>query len=81
MSDERYKKGIVYEISCKSTGKKYIGSTIQTLKARLCKHKYNRNTCSSKEIINGGNYEIILIEKYPCNSKEELNKRETYYIK
>ena len=69
-------------------GDVYIGSTIQTLKRRLNGHKtdYNRylknkfRCISVFDIIKLGNYEIVLIEDYKCNSKKELEKREGYYI-
>ena len=38
------------------------------------------NQCSSKEIIELGNYDICLVETYPCKSKEELHMRERFYI-
>jgi calcineurin-like phosphoesterase family protein len=38
------------------------------------------NNVTSFEIIKHDDYEIILIEDYPCNSKEELNRRERYFI-
>ena len=34
----------------------------------------------SKEIILGGNYNIVLIENFPCGNKNELLKRERYFI-
>jgi hypothetical protein len=32
------------------------------------------------EILEKNNYEIILIENYPCETKEELHKRERHFI-
>jgi len=64
-----------------NTGKQYIGSSCQKkLCSRLTGHVRKGNTCSSREIIEDGNYEIILIENFPCDSKDELHKRERYYI-
>ena len=38
------------------------------------------NFCTSFKALEGGNYKIVLVENYPCNSKEELLKRERYFI-
>jgi len=79
-----YEKGKIYKLIDNTNGNIYIGSTIQTLSKRKAGHKesFNRGkgTCVSKSIIENGNYDIILIEKYPCKSKEELFSRERYYI-
>ena len=58
----------------------YYGSTSQSLTNRLSTHKAPCNTCSSKLLFEYGTVEIILLENYPCNSKDELIKRERYYI-
>lgn len=78
-----YGNGKVYRIVCDSTGKQYIGSTTASLSARLCQHLKlfkNANTCSSREVIESGNYSIVLIEDFPCVRKEQLLARERYYI-
>ena len=64
----------------------YVGSTTQTLAKRKIQHKSackneSMNNVSSKKIIEAGNYYIELVEKYPCESKEELFEREAYYIR
>jgi lipopolysaccharide export LptBFGC system permease protein LptF len=58
----------------------YIGSCIVTLKQRLGKHKRKGNLTASKQIIDCGDYDIYLIEKYPCNNDLELRMREQMYI-
>jgi hypothetical protein len=75
----KYNKGKIYKIVDNTNGDVYIGSTIQTLKERMISHKHNKN-CSSINIIKNGDYNIILVENYPCNSKKELETRERYYI-
>jgi len=76
-----YQNGKIYKIVCNNTNKQYIGSTCFDLSSRLQQHTYfPSNHCVSKEIIEEGNYDIILVENYPCNNKEELEKRERHYI-
>lgn len=74
-----YSNGKIYKITDNTNGNIYIGSTIKTLKERLNRHKYCLN-CSSREIIKNGDYDIILIENYPCESNLELETRERYFI-
>lgn len=85
-----YSEGKIYKIVCNVTNEQYIGSTKEKyLSRRLQRHKYHYTEClidkkrrkmSSFSIIQRGNFDIILIEKYPCDSKYELEKRERYYI-
>ena len=83
-----YKNGKIYRIVCNETGLCYIGSTISTLVKRLYKHKsdfkqYLKGKCTyitSFKIIENGNYDIILLEEFPCENKNQLCKRERYYI-
>jgi len=78
-----YKNGKIYKIVCNTTGEIYIGSTTVLLCKRLAGHvndnKRGKYT-SSKEILDGGNYCIVLIENLECETKEQLLKRERYYI-
>ena len=77
-----YKKGKIYAIKSYQTDKLYIGSTTQLLSARLGKHKTDckDNKGTSKNILQYDDAYIVLIENCPCNNKEELGKRERYYI-
>jgi len=75
----KYNNGKIYKIVDNTNGDVYYGSTVKTLGERLSVHKYNKN-CSSREIIKNNNYNIILIENYSCESKEQLELRERYYI-
>lgn len=84
-NENKYKKSIIYGIYCKTTNMIYIGSTIQKLYQRLSLHKnqikYNRPLCSSQIIILNDNYDVFVIEDFPCKSKDELRKREEYHRK
>ena len=78
-----YENGKIYRIVCNKTGKQYIGATTILLSARLSQHKklFNtKKTCLSREVIEGDDYAIYLIEDCPCERKEQLLSRERYYI-
>lgn len=79
-----YQNGKIYKITSTNSSKFYIGSTTVTLKLRLQRHinlinHDNGKNCSSKEIIEYGDYQISLLEDYPCNTKTELLIRENFY--
>jgi hypothetical protein len=86
-----YKDGKVYRLDCLTTNKVYIGSTCcKNLSLRLSDHvsKFKRwkngcrkNSTTSFQIIEHGNYKISLIELFPCDSKDELTARESHYIR
>jgi hypothetical protein len=84
-----YQLGKIYRIVCNTTGLTYVGSTCEpTLARRLQYHKAHYNTflkggrknITSFDVLKNANYEIILIELCPCDSKDELYKRERFYI-
>jgi hypothetical protein len=84
-----YSNGKIYKIVCNITGKCYIGSTCcPKLSQRLSQHRQDfkaflngkRSYVTSYDILERGNYEITLLESFPCNNKEELLKREREYI-
>lgn len=72
-----YANGKIYKIT--GSGMTYYGSTTQPLHKRLSCHKCKLNY-SSKQIIELGNYDICLVELFPCKTKEELHMRERFYI-
>jgi len=62
----------------------YYGSTIQTLKRRLSKHKCDAKTknCSSKILFQDGSIpKIVLVEEVKFDDIKELREREGYYIR
>jgi hypothetical protein len=79
-----YSKGKIYTIRCRTDDSLiYVGSTIQPLCERLASHKKNSKTERDKntliyKTINGDwdNWYIELHSLCPCNSKEELFKKE-----
>lgn len=69
----------IYEIRCNETDEVYIGKTIQTLKERLNKHRFNNNTTNSKQIILRGDYIMSQIDE--CDTEEVSILLEAYYIR
>ena len=75
-----YSQGKIYKIECNITNDVYYGSTVQSLSERLLKHKSKRD-CSAIDIIDRGNFNMKVIEEFPCNRRQELEARESYYIR
>jgi hypothetical protein len=84
-----YQNGKIYRLVSDKIGAQYIGSTTQPLYKRLHWHKSSYDTwtqgrskyyTSSFPIIESGDYEIVLIEEFPCSNKDELRRRERYFI-
>ena len=66
----------------------YVGSTIQQLSVRIGEHKCkNKNEKYNKTLMyktinnNWNDWYIELYEEYPCENKEQLNKREGEVIR
>lgn len=84
-----YQNGKIYKLVCNVTGNIYVGSTCQTLYQRKAGHdrdyrKYLNGKISfitSFDILKNGNYNMILIESYPCADKSQLHAREGHWIK
>jgi hypothetical protein len=85
----RYARGKIYKIVSDNCDEIYIGSTCEpTLARRLAGHvgTYKRylkgmyNFVSSFKILEQGNYSIVLIREYPCETKEQLFAKERHYI-
>lgn len=78
-----YQQGKIYRIVCNTTGLVYIGSTTMSLNQRFSCHKIDfkrkNKTFSSSLVLENNNCEIHLIEEYPCETSEQLRKREAYY--
>ncbi|ARF11975.1 hypothetical protein Klosneuvirus_3_110 [Klosneuvirus KNV1] len=79
-----YQNGKIYKIVSNQTIEVYVGSTTDELKSRFSGHKsaykqyQNKKThyVSSFELMKYDDASIILIENYPCDSKQELHKKE-----
>lgn len=84
-----YSNGKIYTIRNRNDNTKiYVGSTIQLLHKRFHSHKCksqkeeHKNNKLYIEMNNDlSNWYIELYENYPCNNREELNKREGEIIR
>lgn len=72
-------KGFIYEIKCNETNEIYIGSTIQTIKARMNQHRQIKR-CASKQIIERNNYVVNILEEVEFIDINDLRIKEQYYI-
>lgn len=81
-----YQKGKIYKLE--GGGKFYIGSTTNLLSKRRGDHcsdakeeqRQNQKVYKWFNSIGWENVSISLVEDYPCQTKQELLERETYYI-
>lgn len=88
-SNEKYANAKIYKITCNVTGLCYVGSTCLTLSQRLRKHEYNykyylegkTNYVTSFEILENDDYQISLLQSYPCEDNKELLVKEGWYQK
>ena len=80
-----FQNGKIYKIvDNTNTYDDYYGSTTQLLRKRKTEHisdcKNKKFKCQSHKIIELGNWEMILVENYPCENRKQLHEREKYYI-
>lgn len=80
-----YQQAKIYKIWSTQTDQIYIGSTVQGLGNRLSHHRTDMKMgkkCTSCYLLKEfDDCRIELIEYYPCNTKEELEKREGEIIR
>lgn len=89
MEANKYQQGKIYAIRSYQTDQIYIGSTCNKLSKRLHYHRndFKRYTngkqhyVTSYEILKHPDHYIELIENFPCNDKNELNRREGVRIR
>jgi hypothetical protein len=80
-----YKNSKIYKLWSPQGDDIYIGATVNSLAKRKGEHKkhYNNGINVSSKILfeKYDDVRIELIEKFPCENKMELNKREGHYIR
>ncbi|AYV79437.1 MAG: hypothetical protein Faunusvirus14_4 [Faunusvirus sp.] len=75
----RYQNGKIYEITSASANTRFIGSTTDDLKLRLSKDKYynkDKDNILYNKVIKHTDVKISLLEKFPCDTLQELLDRE-----
>ena len=88
----KYQNGKIYRIVDNAYTECYIGSTIMALSSRMALHRRDYKQYKAGHAGYVSSYELFdlcgienckieLIEDYPCESREQLAKREGYYIK
>ena len=68
----------IYQITCLETGEVYYGKTSKELRVRIWGHNIKYSTCTSKRIIERGNYKVDILET--CDESNSV-EREGYYIR
>ena len=82
----RYQNGMIYKLVNDVDDQFYVGSTCMPLAKRKSNHKVDAKKHPNQRLYKHLNeigwdcVKIILIEKWPCEDKYELEKRERYHI-
>jgi hypothetical protein len=79
-----YSKSKIYKLECED-GYYYYGTTIQSIDERLKSHKQSSKKQPYRvykhiNAIGWDKVKIILVENYPCESKKQLNRKESELI-
>ena len=81
-----YNNAQVYKLVNDVDDKVYVGSTCTPLAKRKAQHKSlakkhkDRHVYKHMNAIGWENVSIILIESYPCENREQLLRRERYWM-
>ena len=76
-----YQNSKIYKLVSNKTSDIYIGSCLMRLSTRLSGHRSKNNHCVSKKLfVADAIITIVLIEKFACNTKNELKARELHHI-
>ena len=84
----KYENSKIYKIYNILNAEIYIGSTCQTLSQRMSKHRYTARENPDCMVLTNKmnlwgieNFYIELLEEYPCDNIEQLNKKEGEWIR
>ena len=76
-----YSLSKIYKLVSNKTSDIYIGSCVMRLSTRLSNHKKKANPCVSRKLfVDDAIITIVLIENFPCTTKNELKARELHHI-
>jgi len=88
----RFQESKIYAIRSPHTQDQYIGSTPRGLMDRFREHRNDwkqkqegvkfkgKGVCSSGLIFDKGDAYIVLLEAYPCKSRQEMTLREAAHV-
>jgi hypothetical protein len=87
MTYNRYQNGKIYQITNNIDDMVYIGSTCLPLRKRIYNHKKehhsgkgpNRRLFQHTTQYGWGEFDIILVEEYPCANNDQLRQREEHH--
>lgn len=87
-NNSKYQRAKIYKIVSNTTDDVYYGSTCSPLSQRLSEHRKKYKQFINKKyayitsfkIIETNDYEIVLVEDFPCERKEQILARERHYI-
>ena len=91
MSNNKYQNGKIYRITDNGYHLFYYGSTVQELSCRMSGHRrnYRKYKAGKQSHVRAfdifdtygvENCKIELVEAYPCETNDELHRREGYFI-
>ena len=76
-----YSLSKIYKLVSNKTSDIYIGSCLMRLSTRLSQHKNKNNKCVSRNLfVDDAIITIVLVESFPCTTKNELKARELHHI-
>ena len=87
MMDNRFQKGQIYETVHSKDNEIYVGSTSEELCKRMAKHRFKMKNKPHYRLyqhmatIGVEHFDICLLQKYACESKEELRAKEGEWIR
>ena len=88
MASKNFQNGKIYCIRNEVNDDIYVGSTTQPLSKRMVKHRCeakqrpeNMKITSMMNLWGIENFYIELLEEYPCDNIEQLNKKEGEWIR
>ena len=84
----KYEFGVIYKITNSKNNEVYVGSTTMDIELRFVKHKCDAKTrpyvskfytFMNEEGVD--NFDVEIVEEFPCESRKELEKREGEWIR
>jgi len=86
MATNRYSNAKIYRLVNSVDSEEYVGSTCGKLSKRKSDHKTDAKRKPSRRVyqhlneVGWDNVDIVLVEEYPCENKNQLERRERHWI-